>query len=349
MLKQRITFIDGLRGVAAILVLFGHVLEQFIKLHPTAWIDQILDVTGFGRVGVVAFFCISGFVIPFSFQPQHPVPNFLISRFFRLYPAYWLSLVLAALLIGEMGTRMLLANATMAPILLGEPDAISVYWTLFIELLFYGLCLAMFMLGLLQRTWALALVAVGLWAAAAFAAVLAWIDAPIQPPTGIPAYLGIMLLGSVWRRAWLDRDPFARRLMPWLVATVVATVAVVGLLGYDESNYPDRPLADFLGVFVGLALFFAAFAFRDRLQRRGAVWLGGISYSLYLLHPLAVLVCSWLAQSAGSVWLAALYLALSVPLSLLVADVAYRLVERPAVRLGKLLSRQTLGQNPASA
>jgi peptidoglycan/LPS O-acetylase OafA/YrhL len=129
----------------------------------------------------------------------------------------------------------------------------------------------------------------------------------------------------------------------------VATVAVVGLLGYDESNYPDRPLADFLGVFVGLALFFAAFAFRDRLQRRGAVWLGGISYSLYLLHPLAVLVCSWLAQSAGSVWLAALYLALSVPLSLLVADVAYRLVERPAVRLGKLLSRQTLGQNPASA
>lgn len=346
--KQRITFIDGLRGVAAMLVLFGHVLEQFIKLHPTPWIDQLLDVTGFGRIGVVAFFCISGFVIPFSFQPHHPVRNFLISRFFRLYPAYWLSLALAALLIGGLGTRTLLANATMAPILLGEPDAISVYWTLFIELLFYGLCLVIFMLGLLQKTWALALAALGLWAVAATAAVLAWIDAPIQPPAGIPGYLGIMFLGSVWRRAWLDRDPLARRVMPWLVAAGLATVAVVGLLGYDESNYPDRPLADFLGVYAGLGLFFAAFSARHWLEGKVAVWLGGISYSLYLLHPLAVLACSWAAQAAGSPLLAALMLALSLPLSLLLADLANRLVERPSVRAGRWLSRRALPPVPAA-
>lgn len=349
MQKRRITFIDGLRGVAASLVLFGHVLEEFQKLHPTSLLDGVLDLAGFGRIGVIAFFCISGFVIPFSFRPMYPVRNFVISRFFRLYPAYWLSLGLAAAVAGGMSASMVLANLTMAPVLFGEPDAISVYWTLFIELLFYGACMGMFVLGLLDKTWSLALAALGLWGIAMADALAAFFEAAVQPPAGIPAYLGIMFLGSVWRRAWLEHEPVARRIMPLLAAVLLATIAVVGLFGFDRDNFPDRPLADFLGVYAGLALFFAAFPARRLLEGPLSIWLGNVSYSLYLLHPLAVLACSTLAALTGSPVVAALLLALSLPLALAMAGLSTRFVEQPAVRLGRYLSQQSLRRPPSEA
>src|SRR4051794_36699042 len=101
--QQRIDYLDGLRGVAATLVLIGHAAEETCATVSAPTLDRILDYVGFGRIGVVAFFCVSGFVIPFSFRPPDAVRNFAISRFFRLYPAYWLSLALFLALSAALG------------------------------------------------------------------------------------------------------------------------------------------------------------------------------------------------------------------------------------------------------
>ncbi|HGM7838215.1 TPA: acyltransferase family protein, partial [Serratia marcescens] len=85
----RLEYIDAIRGIAALSVVIAHFIvpiygaENFVFSH-------VLDI---GKIGVVLFFIISGFIIPFSFRRENGgVKAFFISRFFRLYPGYWFSL-----------------------------------------------------------------------------------------------------------------------------------------------------------------------------------------------------------------------------------------------------------------
>ena len=100
MMHQRLAFIDTLRGIAVLSVVIQHALEVIVREHPTGGYHAIFhDAIGyymnFGRFGVVLFFFVSGFVIPFSFPASaSPVNDFSVSRFFRLYPAYWASIAL---------------------------------------------------------------------------------------------------------------------------------------------------------------------------------------------------------------------------------------------------------------
>src|SRR3954451_17833952 len=100
MMHRRLAFIDTLRGIAVLSVVIQHALEVIVREHPTGAYHAIFhDAIGyymnFGRFGVVLFFFVSGFVIPFSFPgTASPVRDFTISRFFRLYPAYWTSIAI---------------------------------------------------------------------------------------------------------------------------------------------------------------------------------------------------------------------------------------------------------------
>src|SRR3954463_15175281 len=110
-MHRRLAFIDTLRGVAVLAVLFQHALEVIVQNHPTGeyyWVfhDAIGYYMNFGRFGVVLFFFVSGFVIPFSFPDgATPVRDSAMTRFFRLYPAYWISMV-----IGLVTMQMLESN-----------------------------------------------------------------------------------------------------------------------------------------------------------------------------------------------------------------------------------------------
>ncbi|WP_338304863.1 acyltransferase family protein, partial [Bradyrhizobium ottawaense] len=77
-MHKRLAFIDTLRGIAVLSVLVQHVFEVIVEKHPTgAYYWPIHDLFGyymnFGRFGVVLFFFVSGFVIPFSF-PDSATP-----------------------------------------------------------------------------------------------------------------------------------------------------------------------------------------------------------------------------------------------------------------------------------
>ena len=156
--RGRIDYLDGLRGIAAIAVVLQHLAERILLADPASrpiLQPAFLDLFNAGRFGVALFFLISGFVIPFSFKEPRPLLRFAVSRFFRLYPAYWLSLALALLifppLTGESySIQRIVANITMAQAAFGQRDVIGAYWTLFIELAFYGLCMGLFATRLLS-------------------------------------------------------------------------------------------------------------------------------------------------------------------------------------------------------
>ena len=91
---ERLLFIDGLRGVAALAVLFYHFyynspyLETFDALLPR-WLCWLF---GKGWMGVEIFFVISGFVIAHSLGKDRVTPKyaagFILRRSIRLDPPY---------------------------------------------------------------------------------------------------------------------------------------------------------------------------------------------------------------------------------------------------------------------
>ena len=150
-LSSRLGYIDAQRGIAALLVLWLHATEVFMQLPEApsgAWLFDFAWAIDTGRVGVVLFFAISGFVIPSSLGAQtnqtiqQTLKAFLIHRFFRLYPVYWVS-VLASGIFGfyvltPFSWQTVLLNLTMIQSLLGAPDIMGLYWTLRIAL--FSLC-----------------------------------------------------------------------------------------------------------------------------------------------------------------------------------------------------------------
>jgi peptidoglycan/LPS O-acetylase OafA/YrhL len=104
-LKQRIDFLDSLRGIAAAIVVFHHVHSQFNALFPpsSTRIGSILDkVSGLNVVAVLFFFLISGFSIALSIAGKwgwtnKEINHYLYRRFRRIVPLYLFALVLTAL------------------------------------------------------------------------------------------------------------------------------------------------------------------------------------------------------------------------------------------------------------
>ncbi|MFN8347748.1 MAG: acyltransferase [Spirosomataceae bacterium] len=159
--SNRLLELDALRGIACLSVVIFH----FNVNQPGNWHWMNLGVAG-----VDLFFIISGFVIFYSLQQRYDFKGFVISRFSRLYPAYWVSVCLTSVLViingGKINGYDFFVNLTMLQGYFQVEDIDGAYWTLGIELFFYGLIILPFVLKkaahIEQYIWG-ALPAVYLW------------------------------------------------------------------------------------------------------------------------------------------------------------------------------------------
>jgi len=141
----RIKEIDGLRGIAALAVVFFHLLSEYPRRY--GGIDY--DIFRFGSYGVQLFFVISGFVIFMSLKKNELKP-FIVSRITRLYPVYWAGCIITFLVlfffpIGlELRFSYFIVNLTMLQAFFGIVHIDGSYWTLSYELVFYFFAALMF-------------------------------------------------------------------------------------------------------------------------------------------------------------------------------------------------------------
>ncbi len=354
--ERRLAYIDSLRAIAAILVLWTHVSELFTSVGPgaiaSAWVHDLTVPINAGRLGVVAFFAISGFVIPFSVKlgHSHPVREFLLTRFFRLYPAYWLSIPFGILACQWLWNRPFtfgdfLVNLTMLEYFFDVRPAIGLYWTLAVEFVFYVCCAVLVATGNMTRYRRIGVLVIAALAFHVLAVALTWRNGTSGwfGPTQWLANLSVMFWGTLYR-AHLRGEATGR----------FETACVLGIAAFFVVLYPlvftlaiGVPLVHTIGYSLGVLLFIVGTRF-VRFEWRPLPWLGLVSYSLYLFHPVvfAVVLRGLIRLPPDSWWrswhLGAYVLAI-LALASAVAALVYYCVERPGIRLGRRLAKKCFG------
>jgi peptidoglycan/LPS O-acetylase OafA/YrhL len=371
---QRFGYIDAQRGLAALLVIWLHATDAFMQLPTPPAGGQLYKISAAidtGRIGVILFFAISGFVIPSSLRAvgnqttSDALRVFFIRRVFRLYPAYWVSVVAAALLglflMTPFSHQTALLNLTMIQSVFDAPDVLGLYWTLRLELIFYIACALLFMFKVLQQPrW----LVVGMFGGPIVFAVLPrcvhWLNPQwLNPATAGPflnylteygLFIAIMFWGALFR-CWHDRaqaDGTQRFSRVVLVVFILFALGICAapLLTWMFYAYLPSALASKLSVFMppvslGLGLFILL-STKLKLNHRVSTWLGEISYSMYLFHPIVFYTLFVLLRDRHLPWLAeahlAVYLLLSVLGTIAFSAIIYYAVEKPMMRLGRRLS-----------
>jgi peptidoglycan/LPS O-acetylase OafA/YrhL len=343
---DRFVFLDLLRAVAVLLVMYSHVVGVFLHQHGE---DSVLagPVQGFaahpadlalriGNFGVVLFFLVSGFIVTHTGFAERP-RQYAAKRLLRIYPMLAVSVLLAAVLLlahlhpvttaGEITTVTpvtVLTNLTLANHLIAPPVLlVDVSWTLVIEVLFYTLLLAALPL-LRRRVWP---VLAGELALVAVIMATEHLGGASYFLFGVNvSYLPALLVGQVIWAVWSRRVPVWAG--PVFVAVAAAEYVWAGDPGMGRDDHPfDVHLA------LGVVVFVAALLAERRLRPVRLVgYLADRSYSLYLLHGLlAFAVMTPLFPLIGYPGA----LVAGVTATFLGAEAGYRWVERPAMRLAR--------------
>ncbi|MES9618527.1 acyltransferase family protein [Streptomyces tuirus] len=163
-MSARLGWLDALRGLAALVVVFDHSSHTFMPDFRAELMPQFNT----SRYGIMVFFLVSGYIIPASLERRGCVRTFWIGRVFRVYPL-WAAVVTVLVAVDLLGlstvrdfgsqspVAVAVAHVTMLQELLGTPNALLVLWTLSYEMCFYLLVVALFTVRLHQRSSAVAI------------------------------------------------------------------------------------------------------------------------------------------------------------------------------------------------
>ncbi|MBZ3694139.1 acyltransferase family protein [Phyllobacterium calauticae] len=350
---NRLSHIDGLRAIAALSVLVQHMFGDMLRSSAAgpgalfSFAGQSIDNIDLGRFGVVLFFLISGFVVPFSIRGDRPLKRFAISRLFRLYPALWVAIAaLTALYWSDGNTPSLAtitANLTMAPTLFGKAWLSSIYWTLFIELVFYFLAAALFATGFLfdfRAIFAFGLLLVASTVLPILARLYFSANIPVQY---IGLHLSFLFCGLLLRLAIMEKVRYAGLAAIGLLCVQFASIAAVSdfSLGRDDG-FVITGLQPVLGAYGLAAVVFIAAVSSARPNFAFLSFIGQISYSIYLFHWIVCTLVYRVFPLTGQ-WSDLLVMSLCVLLAILVSWAVFVVVEKRMINFAKWL---TAGSKP---
>lgn len=332
--KKFIESIHLLRGLAAVLVLVDHTFG-WIDLGWGSMLIQPID--GHGQAGVVMFFIISGFVLPYSMKSTYRLKHyltFITKRLLRLDPVYIIALLFSAALL-YIKTRIATGGEPWTPSI-GQLSSHflylvpftphrwinEVFWTLGIEFQFYiivGLLLPLIRQSLEKHSrWFCCICVVLSLLSLGFGATAADVGFTIVP------YVSLFSLGVVGYGCYMKK-------VSKIDFFVTSTLLII--------LYSLNPVGDVSkGIIAATTLLLILFWSAPKLKIR---MLGTISYSLYVVHyPIVTFINGNIGRTLierGGVWSSIpwVFPISSIIVSLVAAYLLYTLVEVPAIRLSK--------------
>lgn len=339
---ERLEAVEALRGLAALLVVVGHVLGDAVHFGVGPGVVPDWQVWG---AGVDIFFVISGFIMVWTFGDRFggagAVRDFAVRRLSRIVPLYWAITGVTALLLllwpglfdrSTFGWSHLLLSLLFVPhdTPAGELlPMVGVGWTLNYEMFFY----LVFGVGLLFPIG----VGLGLVVLVMVGSFLGAALAPSDGPASVrfladPIVLDFLL--GVGFAQLLRVKGFRRPVMLWTSAAALAAAAfLLGLVGESRFIVAGLP---------ALAVVSAALALYPRTTGPfgpAVLALGAASYALYLFHPLVLSLTKAAMVQVGSglglppIQLFGVYAATAMLLSVAVALLVRAKLELPLLRL----------------
>jgi peptidoglycan/LPS O-acetylase OafA/YrhL len=366
--STRLTALDGLRGVAAMVVVLHHlylVAEPVLRREGGTgvgsalwWLSQTpLKLLTAGSEAVLVFFVLSGIVVALpALKPGgFSWAGFLAGRLARLYLPVWASLVIGTAVIWMVprsnsvitpGTWMDTAQATSvgwgslfteASLTTGSYAVNNVLWSLRWELVFSVLLPLFVALAILvSRYWVIAIAAV---CVVSTLGVLNGVDALRYLPVFFIGTLMAVRLDAIrqWTRRSLLRPRVSFAGGALVAGSLLLLVGEWMLRPVFASGSFMNTLLSQLSVLGAAGLVLAAIAVRpvrSALDARPTQWLGRVSFSLYLVH-MPILATLTFVLGDDRWWLVAI---LTLPLALLAAWGFNRIVERPSHRLARAIT-----------
>lgn len=352
--SERILALDGLRGIAASMVVIAHAVSALAKpiFAVVALHESPVSLLSNGGGGVHIFFVLSGYCLsrPASrIRSLVTLVQFYLRRIMRIHPPYVAGLMISWLLSGWLYDRSAPTDAlsqswidlrrihispqTLQQSLLFPGEALiqlPVGWTLKVEALF-SIFLPFLMLVAVRAHWLL-LIAVSI-------PVLA-----IEASTTYD-FLRFTLDFSFGIAIYCERDRLAvlfEQMPAWLRGVMLATgIALLTSPPYFmlDIPLPIRSLVLYCGgaaVIVMCAVHMPGV--RQLLSRGPVSYLGRISYSVYLIHVPVIILLTPYVDHQLNFFEGTLFVFVSLLATYSIAPVVYTVIEEPAMHAGYWLS-----------
>ena len=365
--KPRYDILDGLRGVAALMVLLYHVFNDAKSFY--VWPATVSEFYH-GFLGVDFFFILSGFVMGYAYDEQWnrmTLGGFIRRRLVRLHPMVVMGVLLGAVAFAVQGftkwdgtavtTEAFMLATLLGLFLIPSPTQMDVrgyteafplngpHWSLFFEYigsLLYGL-----MLHRLSTKWLRVWVGCSLVSISAYALLgeeggiaYGWSSEPVNLLGGALRMLYAYPMGLLMARVFRERRPKAFGGHVFLYSSIGLAV----LLGLPSLGGKDTEtiyqLVCLLSLFPAI-IWYAARGVVSGWRQRVVSFLGRLSYPLYAVHfPLIYLYITWVGRSGytyegcSQPWLPALA---TLAVSIIIAILCLLFYDEP---LRKRLSRK---------
>lgn len=279
---MRFYILDIIRFCAA----FAVVLYHYTARQDSSAFTNLSTITKYGYLGVPLFFIISGFVISLSAHSR-TAAEFAISRFVRLYPAFWVGVTFTTVVVifygGQIHLSQYITNLTMLNDYIGYANIDGVYWTLQAELKFYACVFCLLVLGIFNniRIW------LGVWMLATISYLL--IEQPFFMGWFIsPFYSSFFIAGVTFYLFWKEGGNWFN------ISVLILSLVVSSIYAYQQaaSFMVDPGNSSRITAIIVVLGFYGMFLMlvRGKLNIKSSnllVILGGLTYPLYLIHSKA--------------------------------------------------------------
>jgi peptidoglycan/LPS O-acetylase OafA/YrhL len=370
--NNRLEYLDSARGLAAIFVVWGHFIFQYgmqdkygiVAFTPLRFFYNAIPSVSF-------FFVLSGMVLSYKYFSKNLAINYkeyIIARFFRIYPAFIAVLLLSFLIqhflykqiistppmaegrdfwATAVGIKNLIEEGILFSRLDGSSELVSQRWSLIVEIQISLLVPVMILITQRSIYWLLAFVC----------CIIIFFHEAFPAVYFLHFGLGILIA--------LENKEIAAK---WLTLSFIKKILlfITGALLYNyrymvphwqHELIPNESLSvitnnefiikicEGIGATIILITLVGSLSFQKILNHRYLTFIGKISYSIYLCHFIVLFTitpyCIHLLNNAGiSNMLLVLFIALTVTTGFVIAlsTILYYVAEKPFIKYGKIVA-----------